>query len=879
MSKRKRFQEKGSALLVVLGFLSFMIISAVSFSIYMRVERQASSSYRHAVVGRHLLESALYRAIDEIDAELQSGGDDPASAKKFPNHWKAGGRVYTSVSNSAEVERARVLSLDVLGFLPATLVNDVRVSSLESQWRRMSIKFAGVDDPRDVGRYAYACVNLSDMLNVNGCTNVVRGLSNLVTVASLFPSGKADSFSQKACDDIYYLTLQDFYACMKDQNFFEGKSSPYMDFLANGDSEAFNYDNVYNHFLVTDGFAKVPPAQAGAINVTLFPPSDAGPFFEKVKETLAGNITDPNLKEDAAKTFVSNLQDYYSPDNVGVRSLFYPSSKLAPMICQVRLADGLTPMITAETMGTPPNEVIEYTLNFAIDPNVVAGGMGLQVRVCYPFKNLDPARIKKYTLNVEGFFRVDKTNQRPNMRSDVVFVPESDFFFSGTADIQPPTINSTEDAQTLQDKCYQWIPVNINVPAPIKMVNSKDAVLTPGFEPDKQLNVALVISSMKVKIGSAFYDSVPTARADIPELPTSKLYFQTIPAATKAGSPGTPFLMPYRWDSLETPDPRFNHFAANWVSNGRQPPENGKPSPLDPNYTSQGMHQITKDFLGKEGRDADIFMSSSAAGRLLSVGEMGFIIRPYECKEDGFKGVDFATKVDFNADRCDSDAFFRTVRLYDQGGNNTRDKIYENFYMAKDDEGNLPPKANVRVNPLSPIGAILGCAIDRVPYDYSVASGANTLPKQNYTEGVLSANWLGFAGAWAKAFSNVVISSGLNTNFTTRFHNFYGDDTMGWYSAEIQDRKSIFQGYAASVPVFEVDRKMMHAFSFDSMSDRQQLFLYVLQAEASAPLSLAKSRSMAGGRIVAVVWRDPYPKKGTTDYHEHKVLYYKQLDN
>jgi hypothetical protein len=124
MSKSDKFQNKGSALLVVLGFLTFMIISAVSFSIYMRTERQASSNYRHSVTARHLLESALFRAIDEVDKDLV------AENTKFPNHvnvpWE-GGRVFTSDPYPVEeIEDARVLSLESLSFLPAALANDVR---------------------------------------------------------------------------------------------------------------------------------------------------------------------------------------------------------------------------------------------------------------------------------------------------------------------------------------------------------------------------------------------------------------------------------------------------------------------------------------------------------------------------------------------------------------------------------------------------------------------------------------------------------------------------------------------------------------------------------------------------------------------------------
>ena len=125
--------RKGSALLIVLGFLTFMIISAVSFAIYMRIEHQASANYRHTVMARHLLESSLYHAMDELDGELrisQKDGSLLSSSRglKFPD-WTPNGRTGSSrvlVSYDSDGEDARVLSLESLKYIPARLVNDTR---------------------------------------------------------------------------------------------------------------------------------------------------------------------------------------------------------------------------------------------------------------------------------------------------------------------------------------------------------------------------------------------------------------------------------------------------------------------------------------------------------------------------------------------------------------------------------------------------------------------------------------------------------------------------------------------------------------------------------------------------------------------------------
>ena len=925
MSKSDRFHEKGSALLVVLGFLTFMIISAVSFSIYMRIERQASSNYRHSITARHLLESALYRAMDEVDADLR-GNSSAGTAVKFPTHATWEGRVFTSKSNTPEIEDARVLSLEALSFMPASLVNDARYYSKSTpqeptygtKWRRMSMPIEGLVDIQNnrarssgnksfVGRYAYICVNLSDMLNINGCSAAPgRSLSNLVSVANLFgtpgDSTMANRFSLQASNDVHYATMQDFYACMAvaNKNFFGGPSdSPYIQFLKDGKNLSFN--DSFNHLLVTDGFAKAPPARSTACNVTLNPPFTPGQLSAGVggvgpsmNPVFSAKIRE--LFPDAAAIaqngwpFQAMLADYLSKDTVGLMRLDAPSSKLAPMICQVRLAAPITPSIRSEMQGTPPNESIVYSLNLVSDVNAMNAGFGLQVRVCFPFKNVE-SRISPYTLKVDGFIRVDKTAQQPELTSSIVLDAEKDTVFTGTATITPRAIDGIGDAQTVQNKCYQWVPVPVNIATvPIKMADSKGAVYN-GFDINKKINVALVITSMKVQIGSAIYDSTPETPPG-PSLPDRpKLYFQTGEASIVSGNPGNPWKMPYAWDSLEVPDPRFNHYVANWVNNMD-----------DPDRNNEGIHKITKDLLGVDGRDADIFMASSGAEKLQSIGELGFMVRPY--KYDPIKGskhVNFRVKKGLEPANDDSDAFFRTIRLYDHGAGHRRDKIYDNFYMALDAEGNLPLNANVRINPLTSIGPIIECALDRIPYNFNIANAGSTVPKQNYTEGALKTGWTDFVGKWANVFTNEVRTANLNTSFQGSLSDFYGDEArMGWYSSEKEARLTIFTGgFVAPAPVYEIDRKMMYAFSLDSMSDRQQLFLYVFQAEAVSPIAFAEMRSLAGGRAVALVWRDPYPKGSAPDnpaglagswyensssggskgYYEHKILFFKQLDN
>ena len=67
--------RKGSAILIVLGMLSFMVVSAVGFSIYMRSSRTPSSYLRRNVAARYLVRSALAKAIEELEGDFNTNED------------------------------------------------------------------------------------------------------------------------------------------------------------------------------------------------------------------------------------------------------------------------------------------------------------------------------------------------------------------------------------------------------------------------------------------------------------------------------------------------------------------------------------------------------------------------------------------------------------------------------------------------------------------------------------------------------------------------------------------------------------------------------------------------------------------------------------
>ena len=179
----KRHSQQGSALLIVLGFLSFMVVSAVAFAIWMRTERMPSSALRRTVANNYLVKAAVAQAMSRVDDAIRSHTfpgvytNQPNSAYRDGHNciydwWEArvfmppdpeGKETKSGDPNSryAPVTKTvSVLSLEALGYLPPAIANDVRLlsrSSWAAQWDYFNF---------DAGRYAFCAVNVSDFLDI-----------------------------------------------------------------------------------------------------------------------------------------------------------------------------------------------------------------------------------------------------------------------------------------------------------------------------------------------------------------------------------------------------------------------------------------------------------------------------------------------------------------------------------------------------------------------------------------------------------------------------------------------------------------------------------------------------------------------------------------
>lgn len=167
-----RLSRSGAAILVVVGLLSILLITAVAFTILMRVERGASANYRHNVGARQMLYVALAQAIADIDAAPPLGvGDEvyPPWGSAFV--WSNGNHcvtipadvlpsINTGISNPANINsNAHVLSQEAMKYIPRSLHSSVR--SARPEWREVNVATG------PIGRYAYIVVNTSGLLDAN----------------------------------------------------------------------------------------------------------------------------------------------------------------------------------------------------------------------------------------------------------------------------------------------------------------------------------------------------------------------------------------------------------------------------------------------------------------------------------------------------------------------------------------------------------------------------------------------------------------------------------------------------------------------------------------------------------------------------------------
>ena len=473
--------RRGSALLIVLGFLSFMVVSAVAFSIYMRSARVPSSVFRKNASIRQLVKAGLARAISELDNAVRndpypgvtfdtslkanSGWVDGESSASFVDYWL--GRVFMPPNPdeerrgrmAPESETVAVASFEGLGYVPPPLINDVRFLSRRTwtaKWR---------DFDYAVGRYAYCAVNVSDYFDINRMSiDEPRTGLNRVSLAPLFTDGKigekiSDSDAKDFADfvkslrggsenEFPFVSMLDYaLAKRNDKKGFD--SNPFYTWIVNSSTKVYEHDDQddaqYQTF-VTDSWFPLsykdkakPTLDLSATGDERGQPFDVRTYdymtreFANIWELFNGAHRDfppqakgengTYFKEMMSITETVALYDYLDQDDQPL-SLALPTVERVPMVVAISPGGNCNFKIPQTTLQKAdkdnPSKETDINLTGILSE---FGNRGLRVTLAYPFNRGKFASVDldkaSYTVKaVAKLFFVAKTEQ-VRLRNDV----------------------------------------------------------------------------------------------------------------------------------------------------------------------------------------------------------------------------------------------------------------------------------------------------------------------------------------------------------------------------------------------------------------------------------------------------------------------------
>ena len=452
--------RRGSALLIVLGMVSFMVVSAVGFSIYMRQSRVPSSHLRREATSRYLLKSALANAIARIEGAYNSEVgrfegiyDDVYPGVSFSglpdsengNIWNH--RVFSPFGPVDAKSTVSTLTLEGLAYLPPAIINEVRVFSRmtrTAKWSNLAY---------DLGRYAFCAVDVSDCFDINKVYATGRRTSaagERVNLSSLYPNGGSslDSLFDRA-GDIPYVSVADF-------NIAAGRTAytPFVGYVGSSGSRIYGSGDaatVSNALFITDTWfpetndyltARLERKSRVESDIYNIASQNDQPFrsFEanSFMEPLLGGtrfLTDVLIKN-LGTVGVACLYDYLDEDSVPI-SLCLPCVETVPMVCGLGLypADELALGVdtSVKLQGTHDTGQPNAAGTGTIQENVVATRYGIKIPdmsipvkmlLSFPFKRTQFRQQKPtgYTAKalVRLFFAPRAMNCRLNADSPIL---------------------------------------------------------------------------------------------------------------------------------------------------------------------------------------------------------------------------------------------------------------------------------------------------------------------------------------------------------------------------------------------------------------------------------------------------------------------------
>ena len=435
-------KRNGSALLIVLGVLSFLVVSAVAFSAYMRRARLPSSYLRRSVAARELAKGALARTIDEIDRAI-ADGVHPGLGGRSQNTWRD--RIFFNGGTEQDISQtAPTLTFEGLAYIPPPLVNEARY------WSRKTPTAVWKPFGYDTGRYAYCAIDVSDYFDVNRLVADYprsSAANRRITAAHLFedvnhtsaPSGADawDTFMEQFRDideeslEIRFdsnskmplISIADFNLALGDNGSIGRIKSPFVEYLKAGTGTFYPsgggaQDETYASMtFVTDGwFPRGKKTLSGSGNNNAIETYDIAdgryqPYqmsmLAKDRLKLSQAILGTGLNTQGGKSDLwlerlagigcAALADYLDADRTPI-SLAIPTTERVPMICGIspQLGPSKFSLRVQGNEGEPTEKVKEsetsrtvtQTVTWKIDAGEIAKAFmqgHVQALVVYPF--------------------------------------------------------------------------------------------------------------------------------------------------------------------------------------------------------------------------------------------------------------------------------------------------------------------------------------------------------------------------------------------------------------------------------------------------------------------------------------------------------------
>ena len=885
-------RRHGSALLVVLGALAFILVSGVSFVAWMRMERLPSAVLRRSTADRHLLQAALARAVSEVDASI---GDDPWPGLTR-GCWE--GRVFmpgesaeaaaAPVPASRVAETASCLNLEALGYLPAPLVNDVRLR----QRLTWSAKLRDFGE-QGAGRYAYVAVNVSDFLDVNRLNPLgVRTGLQRVSPAYLMGAGTADDSEWRAYTNAWTAAK---------------KIQPDWPFVSTLD-HALALGSVapsfapFVSYVGRNGGTFYEACADSALSAALV----ADSWFPRAPTAVCADAWLASADMDDVRRAL--VKDYLDLDDVPT-SLALPCAERTPMIVGVDAAPFVFPVkvtvVEDPTEGDgAPGTVQVRRRRYLLD---ASAARALAVTTVFPFKR--QRGDTSSTWRLRGVMRLFFAPEGLGLRTASSALEPAEALWQGGAravaddrlltlvaapcaldDWRDTTVSKQADALPANGVHTLQFPESLEALAAHPLltvvetthIDERSVSGAPvftyevGFRPWRADLSDVVYKEPLSRLpegefalyaacwlrvtdqtGAKVHDAVPAVDpvADVPQalfrfaspkaLAYSKLVADTSAQATDAAAVWEPA-------AFAAVDPRFNWAPEQWYATGAG--------------WDGATWLAAQQALGEDGRDGDIFLNVSNAGHLQSPGEFAFLPR-LDGRLTAAEGASPFDAAQYDgrvrtaaADVADAAYMWRSWRLW-----GTPESPADGVYSWAEDVAR-----DVFVNPHTDNLRLMAGAFANTPYDWWAADTNQASLARAFTEvgqeGALSsAACLALAKKFATAFR-------AGAQDGKRWQDVW--DGWDWTAGGETDPLAAAPAFAAGL--HDVDRKFLHAFWRGSFSSRQQLFLYFLRAEAGGREGGSGGTSCA--RAVALVWRDAEPPTDPSAPHRTRTLFWHRLD-